>query len=179
MKKVILLMLVSCNLMANTSTGSIENRDKGRYGIGLSLGRELGLAAKTVESSYFNSADTSYFLSYSSINEDRTGFDKSNLYKIGYRKFQTNSFNYKVNMYYLNSKAHYYEAKNIRKDKNFSEAGFGASVGNEWQWKNFSLGADWIGVNQTVLEIDEVTAPFKRNSKTTFSLLNLKIGYLF
>lgn len=111
------------------------------------------------------------------------GFENMAALKVGITHFKGNSFNYKVGAYHLLSNTkHYvrdsnYDYRGVK--SNFSELGISASVGNQWHWDNFTIGADWIGINRALLELEAVKAPFKRTNMTTLSLLNIQIGYSF
>ncbi len=52
------------------------------------------------------------------------------------------------------------------------------SIGNQWQWENFALGVDWIGVNKSLTTIKEEGTVDDRYL-TTMSLLNVNLGYTF
>ena len=32
----------------------------------------------------------------------------------------------------------------------YEDVGTGFRVGNEWQWENFTMGCDWVGVSQPI-----------------------------
>ena len=48
-------------------------------------------------------------------------------------------------------------------------------IGNQWQWKNFTLAMNWIGINYQIIGDDK----FSNKSGTTANLLNFNIGMSF
>ncbi len=68
-----------------------------------------------------------------------------------YKKFASNSFYYKTGLDYRKMNYHY-TSRNISTSIIDRENKFQAesivvsfSIGNQWQWENFTLGCDWVG----------------------------------
>ena len=163
---------------------SKENREGKKYNISLTAGKELGISALSIESSYHLKPDSTIYLKYSKLNQDlNIGFESGIAVKLGVKKFTGNSFYYKAGIYYLGQNTKHYEKKNngerVGVESYFDEVGASVSIGNQWQWDNFSIGADWIGINHTLIELNKLEEPFERNRLTTVSLLNMHIGVSF
>lgn len=41
----------------------------------------------------------------------------------------------------------------------YSEISGHLAIGNQWQWENFTLGCDWVGVNYRFIKLDKGVAP--------------------
>lgn len=65
----------------------------------------------------------------------------------------------------------------------YEEINAGIRIGNEWQWENFTMGCDWIGINKTIIKLHStgnagiINAPIKQS--TSFALLSFYLGYSF
>ncbi len=96
-------------------------------------------------------ADGFSFLSNGKSNTDLT----AQSFGFHFKQFTGNSFYYRVGLDYRNLTYKYSYGPNA--SSQFEEAGFkGESlaasfyIGNQWQWENFTLGCDWIGVSAPI-----------------------------
>lgn len=72
-----------------------------------------------------------------------------NEFAVSYKKFATNSFYYTLGLGRKEVEYNKAEVPGGAVHYRFNGNAIGAeiSVGNQWQWKNFTLGCDWIGFN--------------------------------
>ena len=170
---------------SSEKNSSRENRKNKKYNVSIGAGKELGInAGITGELSYFYDQSSILFFKYTKVDDDyRLGFDNSAITKLGTKQFFGNSLYYKVSGYYLSSDTKHFENTDNSQIKavksTFSELGASVSIGNQWHWDNFTIGADWVGLNRTLLEISKFKPPFERKNMNTVSALNIHLGYSF
>lgn len=110
--------------------------------------------------------------------------------ELSYQKYMGNSFYIQPSVIYRNATtidtytANYvndawtvveYEGKT-----SFTDLSVGFKIGNQWQWNNFTLGCDWIGITRHLSMLEQSgdkSATFPR--RNGISLLNLYIGASF
>jgi hypothetical protein len=163
---------------------SKQNREDKKYNINFAAGKELGLNALSAEVNYLYEPTQSMYLKYSKMDKIlAVGFESGAAIKVGVTKYTGNSFFYKMGAYHMSLNAKHFEKDGSGHKKKvksvFNELGVSASIGNQWQWSNLSLGAEWIGLKRTVVELRKISEPFERTNLTTVSLLNMQIGYSF
>lgn len=88
-----------------------------------------------------------------------------------YKKFINNSFYYAPEVFYLN----YLEDRD-GEDLKLTGIGAGIRVGNQWQWKNFTLGCDWFGMGKV---FSYFTYSGDEKNFYTVTLLNVYAGWSF
>ncbi len=100
--------------------------------------------------------------------------------KVGYKKFAGNSFFYQPSAYFR--KASHITTVQYK----YEDLGLGFRIGNEWQWENFTLGIDWLGVNRHIVKLDESVNPpglvpssIDIDKNFTFDFVGLYVGYTF
>lgn len=91
-----------------------------------------------------------------------------------YKKFLANSF-------YISPEVVYLKLEETEDDPVFDQdnefyRGFGAGVriGNQWNWTNFTIGCDWIGLGKLFLASENT-----ENRSTYATLLNFYAGWSF
>lgn len=97
---------------------------------------------------------------------------------IGDRHFFGNSFNILGSLYW---KDHSKFDRSNGHTYFFKDYGLGIRVGNEWQWKNFTMGCDWFGLNRTLIKVYNTfpSTSFGLDQERTIAFLNLYLGYSF
>ena len=101
----------------------------------------------------------------------------------GIKKFVGNSFYVKPEAYYRKQKYvaqtvnDYSELLSARAGE-YTDIGLSVKIGNQWQWESFTIGCDWIGLNQTVSTIEE-SGNLKDSDIPTLSALNFYMGASF
>ena len=106
---------------------------------------------------------------------------------VNFKRFLTNTLYLKGGGYYRNQKIVSSTASIggvlIESESDFGEVndlGASLSVGNQWQWKNFTIGADWIGFNQSLLILEQNSSnDFSTSDISSLNLLSLYIGYSY
>jgi hypothetical protein len=97
----------------------------------------------TIDFTIGNNGKSSYYYSEYKISDSSIG--------LSYKNFISNSFYFKVGVDYRKMNYHYtsrdifnsvIERENIFKSESIVS---GLSIGNQWQWQNFTLGCDWVG----------------------------------
>ncbi len=168
------------------SRSSKENREGKRLYLGFSIGRALGLGASSGEINYYHNSNFVSFFRFGAVQSEEhldDGFTGAKFLKLGVKKYTGNSFYYTIGVFHRQLDTRVFKWDNSQNytihESMFRDLGVSTSIGNHWHWKNFSLNIDYIGINRTLVEIDEMTKPFKRVTKLTFSILNLGLGYAF
>jgi hypothetical protein len=92
-----------------------------------------------------------------------------------FRQFVSNSFYLAGDINYLRYDHIDYD---FPEDLNEAYRGIGAGfrIGNQWFWKNITVGVDWIGIGQKIIHFRKEGDPFKGANAT---LLNLHVGVSF
>jgi hypothetical protein len=148
---------------------SRENRFPLRYQGTLHFGPDYRASTTQVTVAKFLAPDTLLGL--------RLGHRRSNLEDqlsgaLQYKRFVDNSFYVAPEIYYLN----YFEDMTYGRDFEVIGLGIGVRVGNQWQWENFTMGVDWIGVGKNL-------AHFRRSDPGTdvytATLFNFYLGLSF
>ena len=139
--------------------------------------------SSAIEFSYFLSKDQNIGIKYIEYDSPKVYEDtyRGEVLEIFYKKFNGNSFYVKPLVFYRNMDIDEKEGT----DYVFSDFGVGISIGNQWQWSNFTIGCDWVGVNSRLATLDYKDSKnservfFSKGYGFTANLLNLYIGYSF
>lgn len=175
---------------------SQTRRTEGNYKYQLNIGyasiEYVGTGALTVGLGYVLSPKSMISLKYANQNGSMDGdASKMRSLTLGYRYFTGNSFNIMPAIYYRRSNTEYFRTgifTNTRQRSTliYEDVGVGLRIGNEWQWENFTLGADWFGLNAKVIQInkEKYTSSddfdlFSLEEDVTLTLFSLYIGYTF
>lgn len=110
----------------------------------------------------------------------RDGGEKQTNIALQYKRYLGNSFYMAPEIFYLNSRE---DVNGIFGDifsshdyANYSSMGAGFRIGNQWTWKHFTLGCDWVGIGQRLGTFRKDTS---RLNDTTYTFLNVIIGASF
>lgn len=93
-----------------------------------------------------------------------------------YKHFLENSFYIAPEIYYLNLFEKNYGSGYPYVDR-LTAIGAMIRIGNQWQWQNFTLGCDWIGLGYNFININNDFDRDERSSTAAF--LKLYLGYSF
>jgi hypothetical protein len=93
------------------------------------------------------------------------------VFGLQYRHFTGNSFYVAPELYYFN----FTKRQDQRADDRVTALGASFRIGNQWQWKHFTVGADWIGIGRNLVSWNS-TSKFV-GSNVTYTLLNLQVGW--
>ncbi len=164
-----------------TSKAARENK---KFGLLIGSGRETTASALHAAIDVYLNPDLILQLKGVSDSEDvYDGVkDSENSVNLGLKIFQGNSFYIKPSVGYLK----YSEVDTISfiigqvlqvtTDANQLSAVTGSlAIGNQWQWKNLSIGVEWVGVTHTLATLDYENDP----KKTFLTALQLSFGANF
>jgi hypothetical protein len=105
---------------------------------------------------------------------------------LSYKSMLQNSFYIKTSLYHR-VQERVKESDSISTSENeefqkvrYEDTGLLFTLGNQWQWENFTLGCDWIGMS-TVLAILNQEGDYKVDNRelAEYTLLSFYIGYAF
>lgn len=107
--------------------------------------------------------------------DDRGNYHDSQLnISFQYKRFLSNSFYVSPEVTYLKfeqSEDDYYPEQNNEFYRGF---GLGFRIGNQWHFKKFTIGCDWVGVGKLVVATEDTD-----DLNTYATLLNTYIGWSF
>ncbi len=101
----------------------------------------------------------------------------------GVKLFTGNSFYVEPAAYYRNQYQVYstteFGASTVEiDDADIKDAGLSLRIGNQWQWDNFTIGCDWIGISRSLVDLGS-TGDTNSDRLASTSLLNLYLGASF
>lgn len=176
MFKVLLTILMTFSTLIFASSSEEERANK-KFELSIQQGIDYRMSTTQASAMYFFN---SHNLAGIKIG-NRTGHEKQTNITAQYKLYLGNSFYLAPEIFYLNSREEVngYLSSLFMKTQNYasySSMGGGLRIGNQWSWKNFTLGCDWIGIGQRV-------GTFKKESSklndTTYTFLNLFVGINF
>lgn len=169
----VLLSLLSVTAFADTSTAE---RARKSLEISVQSGGDYRMSPTQFSIMKFIDGDNLIGLKGGS---DREGKEMQTHFAIQYKHYASNSFYIAPEIFYLNSREEENWLYGIfgipRKYAQYTSLGAGIRIGNQWTWKHFTLGADWIGVGTRF-------GTFKKEAdldNTTFTILNVIAGISF
>jgi hypothetical protein len=178
MKKILALVLLVVSLSSYGAT-SQEERAKQKVEVTSHLGINYRMASIGLGASYFLDADNLIGLKAGSGN-DEGGDLKETYFALQYKHYFGNTFYITGETFYLNSREDvngfwgdiFYWENNA----DYISLGAEVRIGNQWTWKNFTMGCDWVGLGHRFVT-------FKKESdnveEITLSLVNFTIGASF
>lgn len=104
--------------------------------------------------------------------------DTQTVFGLEYKYFTGNSFYLAPEIYYLN----YSENDKTptlfdNENETVKTVGLSFKIGNQWQWSNFTMGVDWIGIGRNLFFFQRTDDLLTHNFTATF--LNAYIGISF
>ena len=182
---------------------SMANREGKEYTANITLtGAKFSTAGTSVEFGKHLDLNTVVSLQYTRFSpyqvEEEDEYDEymnkdgeGEAINLNLKKFNGNSFYIKPGVYYRTQKKINVtdESYSSALDKwivtdyeatEFRDIGVEFSIGNQWQWENFTLGTDWVGITKSVniLEQDG-NKKLNPNDISEFNILNFYLGYTF
>jgi hypothetical protein len=176
---------------------SMKNRMDKKYSLNATIGG-LGFSTTTTafEASYFLKPNKVITLQYTKLggnsenSDNDTAADETwkrdglgHVFSVGLKKFESNSFYYKPEIYtrtqeFVHSTSSSSSVLLSKETAFINDVGVSFKIGNQWQWENFTLGCDWIGITRsmTASKISSNIYSYEKNSTT---LLNLYMGASF
>lgn len=168
------------------------NREKKKYSFAYGFGFFHARESRMFEAGYFLNPDELISLRYvrSAFNdgpysEDTYGTNPKRIHNFGinYRSFKGNSFFINLAANYRTFDDEGYSFRDVFRSQRTKVAGtykalsVSGGIGNQWQWKNFTLGVEWVGANYVISEFENTTR-FTGYNEVTSSGLNLLSLYL-
>ena len=151
MKTLLIFLLIRTTAFASTSE---ENRAGKDYQINLPVpiyGTSYGLIANSgIEVGHFK--EKNHIIGFQYIKHKNPNYEddfedseeyQGEVFEIFSKKFHGNSYYVKKHFYYRHAELD--SSNNVH--YSLREAGVGFNIGNQWQWKNFTIGCDWFGLN--------------------------------
>jgi hypothetical protein len=175
MKTLILIsLLVTSSVFAASSQ---EERGAKTHELTVQTGFDYRLWTYQLSYMYFLNADNLIGIKAGS---GRGNEENQTNFSLQYQSYLGNSFYIAPEIFYLNT----HEDINgfvgtlfgLRDMADYTSLGAGIRIGNQWTWKVFTIGCDWVGVGQRVVTFEKET---DKLSNTTLTLMNLKIGASF
>jgi hypothetical protein len=174
---------------------SSANREGKKYTVNATItGFSFGSPSSAIEAGYHISDRSIVNFEYQDLqgyDDDGSYFDedgKGSALLVSLKHFTSNSFYVKPALYhrtqeiidsYTYSFANGWESDDRTK---FTDIGVSFTIGNQWQWENFTLGCDWIGITKSLSTLEEKSDngyKVSRNDLTSANLLNFYIGASF
>ncbi len=132
-----------------------------------------------------SSSDSDFNNSTGSKEADRLWEEAGGGYMIsaGVKHFVGNSFYYKPEVFYRKQRLVTETTNNSARlisatAGDYTDIGLSIKIGNQWQWENYTLGCDWVGLNQTASVVD-INGTLERDDLPTFTALNFYMGASF
>lgn len=158
-------------------------RENKKYLINASLfGVSFLTFSSSLEFGYYLSIDEILSLQLTGLN-DRNSIEGQSedgfAVELGYKMFVSNSFYIKPELYYRaqNREVEYDYLIDRYEFKDFKDIGIFFKIGNQWQWDNFTIGCDWLGIGRTVLALEDSDDYFDRSAEISY--LNFYLGMSF
>lgn len=166
------LLLISTSVFAAKSK---EERADKKYQFLIQQGYEYKTIGQSLMFSYFIDEDNQIGLRGGFGKEDD---DRETYLAIQSKHFLANSFYVAPEIYYLN----YFEDDDSdnwfdNKDEKITALGFGVRIGNQWQFKTFTIGCDWFGMGKNIAHWTRTDDVFSH--RYTFTILNFYLGWSF
>jgi hypothetical protein len=178
LSKVVMSLLISFSLNASDEvvktqvetkipspdTTSLANREGKKFAVTASVGSVFERSTVGFEVGYYlNPSEVlsaSYLFDKDAEAEKNTYKGYNNFFsvaRVNYKKFLGNSFYLSPSLFYKIEKEQtsYIYTDSVR-NSSVSDTGVGFVIGNQWQFDNFTIGCDWIGLNQSLFKMGTV-----------------------
>lgn len=178
MKKIILLCTLFFSLTTLAATSQEERANK-TVEVTAHFGYNYLMGSSGIGAMYFMDANNLVGLNLGSGN-DGDDEEKETYFALHYKHYTGNSFYITGGAFYLNStedvNGFWGDVFNYQKEADFTSLGAEVRIGNQWSWKHFTLGCDWIGIGHRFVTFEKESDDV---DDVTFTLLNLNIGASF
>jgi hypothetical protein len=170
----LLICLFSNLVLAKTSR---EERSDKKYEITYQFGQDYRMNANQLSGMFFIDGDNLIGFKLGDGDDDRR---RQTNVALQYKHYVGNSFYISGEVFYLNTRDDEDWVRNLFTNKeeyaSYSSMGAGIRIGNQWTWKYFTLGCDWIGVGKRV---GVFRRDYENSSSNTYTLLNVIAGISF
>lgn len=167
------------------------NRENKKASLALSTGFTYSSGSVGLSASLFLDEDTmlsASFYDLSDDNRDSSDYEEGYAAQVSFKQFSGNSFYVEPFLYYRDIKENdtdpfiFSFSEPERYQYRIRDIGVGVKIGNQWQWKNLTVGCDWVGLNRQVSRLEEEgNSDFlsENESRFQFTLLNFYVGASF
>jgi hypothetical protein len=168
-------LLFTLNAMAATSR---EERQNKTFELSFQLGGwDYRMSPYQVAGMYFLNSDNLIGLK---AGVDSSGEERQTNIALQNKHYFSNSFYAAGEIFYLNSREDvtglWGDLLNLQDYAEYVSTGAHIRIGNQWTWKHFTVGCDWIGIGHRVGTFRKDTDDLNAN---TFTLLNVIAGISF
>lgn len=168
-------LLSSLNILAATS--QVERQNK-QFELSIQTGGgDYRMSPYQIAGMYFLNSDNLLGIK---VGVDRAGEERQTNAALQYKHYFSNSFYAAGEIFYLNSReditGFWGDVFNLQDYAEYSSLGAHIRIGNQWTWKHFTLGCDWVGIGRRFGTFKKDTDDLNNN---TFTLLNVIVGLSF
>ncbi len=177
MKIQLAALLMILPVVCNSAT-STDGRNGKIIELTVQAGVDYRMSPTQLSAMYFLNSDN--LLGFK-VGSDRTIEERQTSVAVQYKHFLENSFYVSGEIFYLNTRedVNYFWESVFRKNGDYADyksLGAGIRIGNQWTWKYFTLGCDWIGYGRRFGTFQKDTHKLNMN---TYTLLNVIVGVSF
>ena len=173
----LIVLVISFALSAATSE---ENRADKKYELTFQAGMDYRMYPAQIAAMYFLDDNNLVGFKLGNAQDEDEEETQTNI-ALQYKHYASNSFYVAGEVFYLNTREDVHwiidDILQIKNDNaEYTSLGAGIRIGNQWTWKHFTLGCDWIGVGHRFGTFKKDTDDL---SNMTFTVLNIIIGASF
>jgi hypothetical protein len=174
---------------------SSELRLKRKLSVMGGLGMQYSLRSVSVDFDYNLSDRDTVNVSLATNESDNNSENDNKIedvtaLKVSYKRFVGNNLYLSSGLFYRNFEVDVpNEGRNVFEigETNFAykDVGLGLAVGHQWQWDRFTIGCDWLGLNASLIKLDEEISSANPNfakpdeRKFSANLLHFYVGASF
>lgn len=177
MKTLILILLLGS--FSSYAATSQEERANKQFELTVQAGVDYRFSPTQIGAMYFLDANNLLGLK---VGADREGQnERQTNVSLQYKHFAGNSFYVAGEVFYLHTREDvnpfFLEVFGVpSKFAEYTSLGAGVRIGNQWTWKYFTLGCDWVGIGRRFGTFKKETDDLET---TTWTLLNVGVGVSF
>jgi len=181
---------------------SMANREGKKYTVNATLlGMSFGSPETAIEAGIHTKPDTVISLAFHDLkgitlsdqdSKDEYVFDgdgRGKAITLSLKKFTSNSFYIKPALYHrtqttIKSGIKAYNSSTdswvveSRNTADYTDVGLSFAIGNQWQWENFTLGCNWVGISKSLTTLDK-NGYLPQSDLDSASALNFYMGATF
>ena len=171
---------------------STMNRDGLKYTVDFNLtGQMLQSQATGINLGYFKDLNNIIYLSFFNLDTNNYSWvdeelEDGYMIEVALKHFTGNSFYIRPSLYLRSQQLADDEDYDNATDSylatditDYQTVGIGFNIGNQWQWENFTLGCNWIGIRKDITTIDKDGPGTDAYTEVTGELLNFYLGASF
>ncbi len=132
------------------------NREDAKYSIGVGMGFDYGAYGRSYNLGYFLDRNNILNVNMVNVDTERGSYSENysaNVISASLQHFTGNSFYVAGSVYGRSAKERQLDNNFDLQNLSYKDMGAGIKIGNQWQWQNFTLGCDWIGLNYSIFKL--------------------------